>query len=197
MIQLTEVVSGCAGYLCRELHSSNALGILRFAEAHNCKELSESALSFINSHFPQICENEEILDISQQMLSLLLSSEVIRVDTEYQVFMAAMRWINHDIVQRRRYVFDILAHVRLALVPVRLIDLEVAQCRDMSLKIALRSILKDLIGKRGQLVKLRADPRLGAKKNIYIIGGSKRESTSGWTNDCIFDSVIKYDIFRR
>lgn len=44
---------------------------------------------------------------------------------------------------------------------------------------------------------VNASPRLGAKKSIYVIGGSKRESTSGWSNDCIFDSVIKYDIFRR
>jgi actin-binding protein IPP len=79
---------------------------------------------------------------------------------------------------------------------VRLIENEIAECRDMSLKIALRSILKDLVLRRGQLVPITANPRICAKKSIFVIGGSKRESTSGWTNDCIFDSVIKYDIFR-
>lgn len=183
-------------YLCRELHPSNALGILRFAEAHNCKNLADSASAFINSHFPDIIENEEILDISSQMFSRLISSEMIRIESEYQVFQACMRWIKHEICNRKRFVFDILANVRLSLVPIRLIEAEIAQCRDMSLKIALRSVLKDLTSRRGQLVPITSIPRIGAKKAIYVIGGSKRESTSGWTNDCIFDSVIKYDIFR-
>jgi ribosomal protein S17E len=87
MLQLTEVVEGCSMYLCRELHPSNALGILRFAEAHNCAELAESAGSFINSHFPEVSEQDEILEISSQMFSRLISSEMIRVDSEYQVWL--------------------------------------------------------------------------------------------------------------
>lgn len=91
MLQLPDVVAGCAQYLCRELHPSNALGILRFAEAHNCKELAESANGFINSHFPEVAEHDEILEVSQQMLSRLISSELIRVDSEFQVFTVALR----------------------------------------------------------------------------------------------------------
>lgn len=193
---LTAVVSVCCEFLCRELHPSNALGILRFSEAHHCEQLASSALSFVYSNFPQISEEDEILDIPQTLLSRLVSSESIRVDTEFQVFQAAIRWINHDVVSRRRFVFEILGHVRLALIPVRLIDSAINECRDMSLKIALRSVRKDLTGKRGQLVPLRIDPRVGAKKSIYIIGGSKRETTSGWTNDLTLESVIKYDIFK-
>jgi actin-binding protein IPP len=196
MLQIHEVVSCCAQFLCRELHPSNALGILRFAEAHNCKELAESATGFINAHFPEVSEHDEILEISQQMLTRLISSELIRVDSEFQVFKTAMRWITCEVGIRKRFVFDILANVRLSLIPSRLIENEIAQCRDSSLKIALRSILKDLQSKRGTLVPIASNPRLAAKKSIYIIGGSKRESTSGWTNDCIFESVIKYDIFR-
>lgn len=180
MLQLPDVVTGCAQYLCRELHPSNALGILRFAEAHNCKELAESANGFINSHFPEVAEHDEILEVSQQMLSRLISSELIRVDSEFQVFSVAMRWIKHEVSIRKRFVFDILANVRLSLVPVRLIEAEIAQCRDGSLKVALRSILKDLQSRRGTLVPVGSNPRLGAKKSIYIIGGSKRESASGW-----------------
>jgi actin-binding protein IPP len=196
MLQLHDVVSGCAQFLCRELHPSNALGILRFAEAHNCKELAESAIGFINCHFPEVSEHEEILEVSQQMMTRLISSELIRVDSEFQVFLVALRWINHEVSIRKRFVFEILGNVRLSLVPVKIIEAEIAKCRDPSLKIALRSILKDVISRRGTLVPVGAHPRIGAKKSIYIIGGSKRESASGWTNDCIFDSVITFNIFR-
>ena len=54
MLQLHEVVDGCCEFLCRELHASNALGILRFAEAHNCEALAKSALNFVHANFPAV-----------------------------------------------------------------------------------------------------------------------------------------------
>lgn len=198
MLQLPEVVEGCCEFLCRELHSTNALGILRFAEAHNCVSLAKSAMNYVHSNFPAISVEDEFLDTPQTLLSQLLTSEMLRVDSESQVFQAALRWIKHDVTQRRCYVFDILSHVRLALVPVKVIDQALKDCRDMSMKVALRSICRDIASKRGQLVPLRVCPRLLAKKNIYIIGGSRRETPRSWNPaDCIFETVAKFDIFRR
>lgn len=57
MIQLLDVVEACCDFLCRELHPSNALGILRFAEAHHCEELKQSALNFIHTNFSQVSIN--------------------------------------------------------------------------------------------------------------------------------------------
>ncbi|XP_037959722.1 actin-binding protein IPP [Teleopsis dalmanni] len=198
MLQLHEVVDGCCEFLCRELHASNALGILRFAEAHSCESLAKSALNFVHSNFPAITLEDEFLDTPQTLLSQLLTSELLRVDSESQVFQAALRWIKHDVTQRRCFVFDILSHVRLALVPVKVIDQALKDCRDMSVKIALRSICRDIASKRGQLVPLRVCPRQLAKKNIYIIGGSRRETPRTWNPaDSIFETVAKFDIFRR
>lgn len=140
------------------------------------------------------------METPQTLLSRILTSELLRVDSETQVFQAALRWIKHDVVQRRQFVFDILSNIRLALVPIQLINQAADECRDMSLKVALRSVQKDLTAKRGQLVPLRVSPRVSAKKNIYIFGGVRRETSSGygWNHaDCIFDSVAKFDIFRR
>ena len=44
------------------------------------------------------------------------------------------------------------------------------ECRDVSLKVALNSVKKDLAMSKGSLVTLHAQPRIAAKKNIYIIG---------------------------
>lgn len=49
------------------------------------------------------------------MIVEFFSSEKIRVDTEFQVFQAALRWITRDINDRRQYVFEVLQHVRLPL----------------------------------------------------------------------------------
>lgn len=64
-------------------------------------------------------------------------------------------------------------------------------------QVALRSVRKDLLSKRGHLVSLVVHPRLRAKKDIYVIGGSKRELVSAWTrsSECTFSSVEKFNTF--
>lgn len=61
MLQIPEVVGECCDFLCRELHASNALGILRFAETHHCELLAQSAQTFVHTNFPQVKLNFMIL----------------------------------------------------------------------------------------------------------------------------------------
>lgn len=115
MLELNEVVVGCTQFLIKELHSVNAVGIYRFAEAHNFTELTHSAVGYIQTHFPQVCKEDEIYELPKDHMIKFLHSEQLVVDSEYQVFQAAVRWITHDIMQRRRYVFEVLKNVRLPL----------------------------------------------------------------------------------
>nr|CAD7204631.1 unnamed protein product [Timema douglasi] len=85
MLELKEVVVGCTDFLKQELHCSNAIGIYRFADGHNCEELASVAMDFIQSHFPQICNEEEFFELPKDLLTKFLSSEHLRVDTEFQV----------------------------------------------------------------------------------------------------------------
>lgn len=112
MLQIPEVVSECCDFLCRELHPSNGLGILRFAEAHHCEELAQNAQNYVFTNFPQVridihdqfdghklidvqsskllfflqvAQEDEILDTPQTLLSRILTSELLRVDSETQV----------------------------------------------------------------------------------------------------------------
>lgn len=137
MLQLSEVVDGCCEYMVRELHPSNAVGILRFAEAHACDSLAKSALTFVNTNFPDVALEQELLDVPHTLLTRLIASESLRVDSEFQVFNAALRWIKHDIVHRRRYVFEILSNVRLPLVPLNFLDKAVTETLDVSLQVSV------------------------------------------------------------
>lgn len=87
----------------------------RFGEAHNAKELTNASIQYIQAHFPEVCNEDELYELPKELIIKFLSSEYLRVDSEFQVFQAAIRWITYDIVQRRRYVFEILKHVRLPL----------------------------------------------------------------------------------
>lgn len=92
--------------------------IFRFAELHNWKKLKNAALQFIQSYFPQIINEDEIYELPKDQIIKFLSSENLQVDSEFQVFQTAIRWINYDIVDRRRYVFEVLKYVRLSLLPL-------------------------------------------------------------------------------
>lgn len=54
MLQIPDVVDSCCDFLSRELHASNALGILRFAETHHCERLVHLAQTFVHANFPQV-----------------------------------------------------------------------------------------------------------------------------------------------
>jgi len=197
MIQLKEVVDICSEFLKTELHESNAIGIWRFAEGHNLVALRDFAISFIYNNFCAVAREEEYLELSKTLMCELISSEYLRVDSEYQVFCAAMAWINYDISNRRRFIFDVLKHIRLPLVASKLLESYVNNCTDISLKVALCSVRRDLISQRGSLVSLYVKPRQCAKKNIYVIGGSRRELGSAWTrSECTYQTVECFDTFK-
>lgn len=85
MLGIFDVVESCTDYLKSELHPSNAVGIYRFAEGHNCETLEKVALSYVHRHFPQVCESEEFLDTPKDIIVQFLESEHVKVDSEFQV----------------------------------------------------------------------------------------------------------------
>lgn len=85
MIELSEVVDLCTAYLVKELEASNAVGILRFASDHNCKDLKTSARNYVNENFVSVSGEDEFKLLPREMIMELLSSEYLRVDCEYQV----------------------------------------------------------------------------------------------------------------
>lgn len=73
MSRVTSVPIPCNFYCCR------------FAEAHNCADMLTTAVTYVQNHFPHICQEEEFLDLPKDQLVSFLSSEHLRVDSEFQV----------------------------------------------------------------------------------------------------------------
>lgn len=92
--------------------------LFRFADDHNWTELKTASVQYIENNFPKVCKEDEVYDLHKDTIIKFLSSECLKIDSEFQVFQAALRWINHDILARRQYVFDILKNVRLPLLPL-------------------------------------------------------------------------------
>lgn len=82
---------------------------------------------------------------------------------------------------------------------IGLLERAITKCGDSSLKVALKSIHNDLLTRKGCLVPLNVAPRKCAKKDIYVIGGSKRELRSVWDRglEMNYVSVEKFNTFSR
>lgn len=109
-----------------------------------------------------------------------------------------MRWLCHDLMERKPYVFEVLSRIRLSLIPSRLLQDCVAKVDDVSIQIALKSVQRDALMRKGSLANLVAQPRKSAKKHIYVFGGSKREVGTGWKqlSEATLNSVVCFDTFQ-
>ena len=123
----------------------------------------------------------------------------------HQVFEAAMKWIEHDVSQRRRYVFDVLAPVRFPIVSLKQLHSHIEQCGDLSLKIALRKLMQDFYGSQwqpyerriGRLKPYLLQPRKCARKNMYVIGGYSRDKGGRWSDSRSLSTVECFNSFQQ
>ncbi|KPJ15076.1 Actin-binding protein IPP [Papilio machaon] len=199
MLQLRELVSGCGEYLKRELHPSNALGIYRFAESHNCMSLAEEALAHAQVHWNLVTKGEEFLELPLQQLVTLLSSEELKVDNEAQVLYPALEWLEHDPASRRRHCFEVLSNVRLPLILPQILDDALKTVRDPSIAVALKTVRVDMKTGRGALVSLAAEPRARSRRVLLVAGGSCHDNNvmPSFVTDNILSTVLKFDLYKR
>ncbi|XP_053431272.1 actin-binding protein IPP isoform X3 [Nycticebus coucang] len=117
MLQLTEVVNLCCEFLKGQIDPLNCIGIFQFSEQIACHDLLEFTENYIHVHFLEVHCGEEFLALTKEQLIKILRSEELSIEDEYQVFLAAMRWILKDLGKRRKYVVEVLDPIRFPLLP--------------------------------------------------------------------------------
>ncbi|CAH1265398.1 KLHL29 [Branchiostoma lanceolatum] len=111
--QFQDVREACCTFLQDNLHPANCIGMWQFAEALACDRLQEAAKQYALRNFPDVCVESEILALPLDHMLEYLSSDKLFVMEEGTVFDTAMRWLNHDLANRRDAVRDMLGTVRL------------------------------------------------------------------------------------
>ncbi|GFO40755.1 kelch-like protein 21 [Plakobranchus ocellatus] len=114
LFQYPAIVTACEEFLEKQLHASNCLCIEMFAQLHSCTTLQESAHKYALENFTSVIENDEYLDLSIERLQDYISSDLIDVRTEETVFNAVLRWVKFDLDKRQKFLPEVLANVRLA-----------------------------------------------------------------------------------
>lgn len=114
-LQFDEVQEACSQFLLRQLDADNCLGIKRFAEVHGCTQLYSAAEVYSTHYFSEVHKSEEFLGISLDEIKSLLRSDKLNIATEYEVFEATLKWLNHKKDERMEHIYDLMSLVHLPL----------------------------------------------------------------------------------
>ncbi|KAI6656850.1 Kelch-like protein 3 [Oopsacas minuta] len=96
LLQLPEVQDACCQYLAKHLHPCNCLGIVHFAEHHDCSELYQEACSYAWQNFSMVVKSDEFLNLTHSQVISLIGSNELGVSSEEDVFEAVCSWVRRD-----------------------------------------------------------------------------------------------------
>ncbi|XP_059919380.1 kelch-like protein 4 isoform X3 [Gadus macrocephalus] len=191
LLQLSQVIQVCCGFLMKQLHPSNCLGIRSFADAQGCLDLLNVAHCYTTEHFLEVIQNQEFLLLPTAEIVKLLSSDDINVPDEETIFQALMMWVRYDVQSRQQDLGLLLAFIRLPLLPPQLLaDLENNKMFSDDLecqKLLMEAMKYHLLPERRPMFQSpRTKPRKSTVGALYAVGGM--DASKGST------TIEKYDL---
>lgn len=125
------------------MSSDDCLEILQGGSVSLDDPMYESALKSVIRDFKNVVRNPKFVELRLDTVTQILSSDVLNVENETEVFNAAKAWIQHDIRQREQHMSRVMQCVRFALMKnfelfLILSDTDLLQknayCREMLMK---------------------------------------------------------------
>ena len=117
-LQFTGVKGACFRFFKQQINKSNCIMTWLFAEDHQCMELVEASLRYIESNFVDIAKGREFLSLDRQdVIMSLIGREDLAIASEEQVYEAALAWIKYKQDQRKMHTLELFKCVRFASIP--------------------------------------------------------------------------------
>ncbi|XP_075454567.1 kelch-like protein 29 isoform X2 [Ascaphus truei] len=169
----------CVSFLEKQLTANNCLGILAMAEAMQCVELYNMAKAYALQNFPEVANQEEILNISREDFVSYISNDSLNTKAEELVYETVIKWLKKDPTNRAQHSAELLAVVRLPFIHpsylLNVVDNEELiksseACRDLVNEAKRYHMLPHA---RQEMQTPRTRPRLsaGVAEVIVLVGG--------------------------
>ncbi|CAG5135227.1 unnamed protein product [Candidula unifasciata] len=207
MLGVDDIVEICSEFLLEHMSPQNCVGIYVFADAHNLVSVKQQAELYLEKNFLQACKEEEFLQLDIDTLLPILASERLHIERESQVLEAGIEWITADLPLRRKYLLQILSHIRMNLISQRHLFQVIDSCADHGIKMTLTkyaspTATSKTLNPHGMYlpasnINTPIWPRQNAKKYIYVIGGYTRNRHTFMSNISTLDSVERFDIYTK
>lgn len=115
LLQFPGVKSSCFKFFKQQINKSNCIRTWLFAESHNCTELMEASVKYIECNFLDIVRGREFLNLEQpDIVAKLVQLEDLAITSEEQVYEAVLGWLQHDPEKRKEHAPVVFKHVRFA-----------------------------------------------------------------------------------
>ncbi len=194
ILQLNWIRDRCSEFIERQLDSSNCLGIRSFADTYSCPALHKAAQLYSQQHYLEVSESKEFVDLSVDEMITLVRSEDLNVQSEEQVFESVMKWVKHDVENRKKSLADLLKHVRLPLLDrtylVSIVGTEplikqIEDCRDLVDEAKDYLLLPE---QRSKLSGPRTRPRRPIRSDEFLF------AVGGWCSGDAISLVEMYSV---
>ncbi|XP_048825563.1 kelch-like protein 25 [Brienomyrus brachyistius] len=130
MLQFHDIRDAAAEFLEKNLHVTNCLGMMLLSDAHQCRRLYELSWRMCLLHFEAVRDTEDFYNLSKDKLLDLILSDELEIEDERVVVGAVLRWVRHDLDNRRGDFPELLGGIRLALLPSECL-VEVVACEEL------------------------------------------------------------------
>lgn len=192
-LKLQGITSALEGHILASLSVENCLRRLPLCFSHGLTSVFNRALEIASENFDEISESLEFAALGPEGILALLTRDNLRCTNELQVFEKAVHWIESDISTRRRIAYDVLAKVRLPLIPpYDLVD-HVENVDFVMAVPACQELVKEALhyhcipARQSILQSQRTVPRHRAKyKGIVTVGGAPRLKSDPLNPDVMF-----------
>lgn len=111
-LQITELEDKCAEFLKSTMRATNCLGIWKIAEHYALNDLKSEAIQYTSRHITDVIECDEFNLVSSVQLVEILTSDVLKVNAEEELFKAFVRWIRYDKEERKDSFRMLVEHIR-------------------------------------------------------------------------------------
>ena len=113
MLGIYQVVTACCNFLESQLHASNCLGFIEFADMHSLHELKSSSLKFSVHNFLDLINYDEYLHTTANTLKLIVSHDSLNVSCEEDIFYFLEQWVLYDKDSRMESFYELFNEIRL------------------------------------------------------------------------------------
>jgi hypothetical protein len=113
LLLLNSVTQVCCRFIQERLTLANCWGIRSLADKFDCRDMLNKVTRFIEESFKKVVEAEEFLLLPSHEISALFDDDAIVVPKEEVVFEALIKWMNHDLENRKFEFPNLLRKVRL------------------------------------------------------------------------------------
>uniref|UniRef100_A0ABM5EUV8 Gigaxonin isoform X2 n=1 Tax=Pogona vitticeps TaxID=103695 RepID=A0ABM5EUV8_9SAUR len=176
LLLMTDLKALCCEFLEGCIAAENCIGIRDFALLYRLHHVHYLASEYLETHFRDVSNTEEFLELSLQKLKEVLSLEKLNVGNEKHVFDAVVRWISHDPDLRKVHMKDAMSAVWVS-------GLDPAYLREQMMREPLvREIVRECSNipltspqQGGEAMLASFKPR-GYSECIVTVGGEERVS---------------------